>query len=157
MEDIRAYLLSITGAAILCGIVTALTGTKGTVAAVCKLVTGVVMAAAVVQPLASFSVNGLQQYLQEIELDSAAAVEAGTALTRDALAQRIKAETQAYILDKAAQMGLELTVEVILSEDDTLQPAAVILEGTASPYAKSALETLISNDLSIGKEALTWK
>lgn len=157
MEDIRAYLLSVTGAAILCGIVTTLTGSKGMVAAVCKLVSGVVLAAAVIQPLASISVSDLRLYLREIELDGAAAAAAGTELTRESMAQCIKAETQAYILDKAAQLDLEVNVEVILTGDDPILPSAVILEGTASPYAKSALETVIREDLGIGKEALTWK
>lgn len=156
MEDIRAYLLSVTAAAILCGIMNTLTGTKGTIAAVMKLLSGIVLSLAVLQPLGSLALEDLGDYLQGVNLDAADAVEAGTQQTNLALGARIKEQTEAYILDKAAELSLELTVEVQLDSGSLPKPVRVVLRGAASPHAKTTLQELIYQELGIPKEAQTW-
>lgn len=157
MDKISAYILSVTAAAILCAIVSTLAGKGGTVGALMKLMTGVVLSMVIISPLAKISVAHLDRYLDELNLDAAAAVEAGAAATREAASSRIKAGLEAYILDKADQLSLDVTVEVTLAEDGSMVPAAVVLEGTASPYAKSRMETILIEDLGIPAEAQIWK
>ena len=55
-------------------------------------------------------------------------------LARDSMADIIKEETEAYILDKAADLHANLRVEVAVGEDNL--PAAVTISGEASPYAR---------------------
>ena len=74
----------------------------------------------------------------------------------DALRQIIKTETEAYILDKAAQFDLQLDVQVALTDDVMPVPESVQLTGSVSPYVKSRLQILISNDLGIPKEQQLW-
>ena len=77
-------------------------------------------------------------------------------MTKEAIAAGIKSRTQAYILDKAMALELQLQVEVVLSEDEIPVPEEVRLAGKASPYAKARLQQIIKEDLGIDKEHLIW-
>lgn len=156
MESIEKYLLSVTAAAILCAVVTALLGKKGTVAAVGKLICSVFLALTVIRPWASVRLGDLDLYFSSMSMGASAAVESGEKAARDALRAGIKERTEAYILDKAAALSAALAVEVTLSEDDPPVPCAAKLTGAVSPYAKYQLQNYLSEELGIPKEAQTW-
>lgn len=156
MEALRSYILSVTAAAVLCAIVSTLVGNKGMIAAVMKLLTGVIMACVVVQPLGSAVTAELKDYMQNLDIQTSAAVTAGSAAAEEVLSERIIQQTQAYILDKAAELDAELTVDVILKPGDIPVPSGVIISGNVSPYAKKELQDMIAGDLGISKEAQTW-
>lgn len=78
----------------------------------------------------------------------------GENLARDSMADIIKEETEAYILDKAADLHANLHVEVTVGEDSL--PMAVTLSGEASPYARRQIQAIIANDLGISKENQKW-
>lgn len=154
--DIRAYVLAVTAAAIFCGLVNILMGEKGSAAAIVKLLSGIVLTSVVIQPLGELVISDLDFFLQNVEADAYEAVSAGSDTARDALAERIRDRTEAYILDKAAELDLALTIEVILSQGDLPVPSGVILTGPASPYAKNTMQTWISDELGIPREEQTW-
>ena len=156
MEDIRSYILSVTAAAVLCALVTVLAGKGGTLPALVKLMCGIVLAATVIYPLAGFSAVNLSQYLEQIQFDASAAVEAGTFLSKEQTSTRIKEALETYILDKAAALSANICVEVTL-EEDGMTPAGATMEGSISPFARIELETMILDELGIPREALRWK
>ena len=88
-------------------------------------------------------------YSQEAEAAAAVGEEAAS----NNMAQVIKANTEAYILDKAAAMEVELNVEIIL---DGLIPDKAVLCGAVSPYARSTLSQWITQQLGIPGEAQSW-
>lgn len=90
------------------------------------------------------------RYMDDAE-DAAAM---GENLARDSMADIIKEETEAYILDKAADLHANLRVEVTIGEDNL--PAAVTISGEASPYARRQIQAMIANDLGISKENQKW-
>ena len=66
----------------------------------------------------------------------------------------ISAEVEAYILDKAASLGVDLNVEVWLN--DTGLPESVALSGQIAPSDRQVLSQFIDHDLGVGEEAQTW-
>ena len=86
--------------------------------------------------------------------DAEDAAAMGENLARDSMADIIKEETEAYILDKAADLHANLRVEVTVGEDNL--PAAVTISGEASPYARRQIQAMIANDLGISKENQKW-
>ena len=86
--------------------------------------------------------------------DAEDAAAMGENLARDSMADIIKEETEAYILDKAADLHANLRVEVAVGEDNL--PAAVTISGEASPYARRQIQAMIANDLGISKENQKW-
>lgn len=157
MEAVRQYLLSVTAAAIVCSIINRVIGKTGTYAAIVKLITGLFLVFTVILPFAKLQITDLSAYMDSLSVDADQVVMDGQQTARDAVTEIIKAEAEAYILDKAAALDLTVEAEVIVSDTDIPQPCAVTLRGSASPYAKQRLQQLIANDLGIPEEKQTWK
>lgn len=155
MEALRQYVLSVTAAALICGIVSGLA--RGSAAKEwIRLLCGLLLAFTAIRPLARLEVNAFAElplpFAQEAETTAAL----GENMARQAVADSIKAESEAYILDKAAALNADVTVEVTVSEDSTPVPAAVKLSGSASPYARRQLERILQTELGIAKENQLW-
>lgn len=156
MDGVKAYLISITAASIVCGVVNALAGKKGAVSSVLKLLTGLFLALTVIRPAIRFSISTIDVYIADVNVQANAAVAEGKIMASEELAAIIKDETQAYILDKAAALGVDIEVDVILNEATPPLPEGVLLTGAISPYAKAQISELITDDLGIPKEAQQW-
>lgn len=156
VDQIRQYLISITVAAIICSILPALSERKGTQASLVRLLCGIFLSITIVSPWLDIDVNGISGYLDGIKFDATGAVADGKAeanASRDAI---IKTQTEAYILDKASSMQLDITVEVTLNDSDPPLPHTVLINGAASPYAKQTLQRMITADLGIPRENQRW-
>lgn len=156
MGAVGAYIVSVACAAVLCGILTAILPEKGASASLLRLIIGVFLAFVAIRPLTRVELSDLPAisdgYLKEAEAVSAE----GGDLASEAMAAIIKAETEAYILDKAKALDTEIAVEVTLSTDAVPSPVAVRVSGAVSPYAKTQLQELLENDLGIAKEDQEW-
>ena len=156
MEQIRQYLLSVIAAAILCGIVNTIIGKKGAYFAIVRLICGLFMALTVISPLVKIQLNDLTDYVNGLSWQANTAVANGEAMALDEMGAIIKAQTEAYILDKAVSMELDIDVEVTLSSEMPPIPCTVTVKGAVSPYAKEVLRKYIANDLGIPEEDQLW-
>ena len=154
MEALREYLLSVTAAAIVCALVRRLLAGKGSAETMGKILAGIFMALTVLSPLTQLRLPQLSEL--PFSADAQQAVQAGEESARKALAERITAGAEAYILEKAAAMQATLTVKVELSSDPIPVPLRVYLQGNIAPYAKQKLQTMIRQDLGIDKENQVW-
>ena len=156
MDGIREYLIGVVAAALLCGIITTLTGTKGTVGLAVKLVSGLLMLLAVIRPWTSISLDNLFGWAEDITADGTGFVASGEILAEEAYRMGIKQQTEAYIVDEARALNCDLTVEVILSDEEIPVPMQVRLTGEVSPYARQTLTNMITERLGIKREDLIW-
>ncbi len=155
MESIRSYLLSITAAAVICGILKGISGEKGTFGAMLHMISGLFLAFTIISPLADIQLRELSLYTDEVYTDAIAAADQGEDYAQSAMAQRIKEESEAYILDKAAACGAQIQAEVLLSQQ--LRPEGSIITGQLSPYLRNQLEQLLEEELGIPKENQQWR
>lgn len=156
MEVVREYLLGVTCAAILSGILCALADEKHTGGALVKLLCGIFLCLTLVRPLSGLRLEELTIENRQFSREGEAAAQTGMEYARQAEMQLIKSRTEAYILDKAAQYDLRLEVEVTVSHGEIPVPESVILRGQVSPYAKSRLMDLLETDIGIPKEKQQW-
>lgn len=156
IESIKAYLLGIFCASIFCAIITKLVGNKGTMGVVVKLIAGIFLAVTVIRPLAAIDFSGALDWTLDYSRLGAEAAAEGESQMRNALSEGIKTRTEAYILNKAKSLNVDVRVEVTLSEDKIPVPYEVRLTGKVSPYAKSRLQAIIAQDLGIDKERQIW-
>lgn len=153
---IREYLVGVTAAALICGIIRALFPEKGAVGAVIKTLLGLAMLLAVVRPWMSISTDGIYGWKNDISFDAQGIVNNAEASAKEQLRQRIMEQTQSYILAKADSLGAQVEVSVEVSDEAMAVPCAVRITGAVSPYAKQAISRMITEELGIDREAQEW-
>ncbi len=157
MGALGDYFISLAAAAIICGLVRSMLTGNGAIPKLCKLVCGVVMTIIALQPFSEISLSQItEKWRIEQNLGENYAFD-GKQLSRDAMAEIIKSQTEAYILDKAAQLDIQITAEVALDDAEIPAPASVVIKGTVAPYSKARLQQIIAQDLKIAVEDQHWK
>ncbi len=156
MDGLSEYLLGVCAAALICAVVTGLLGKKGSMGTGIKFVCGCFMLLTVLSPLTGLQLRGVNYMFTDVSAEADTLRESGENSARNQLTAIITEQTQAYILDKAEDLGASITVQVQCSVDELPVPSSVQISGTVSPYAKKRLTDIITEDLGIRKEELTW-
>lgn len=153
MEALRQYVLSVVVAALICGILSGLVQ-NGPAKDTVRLLCGLFLTITVLKPLTGWDTDHLMDISQTISLETSAVVTEGERLASKAVGDIIKEETEAYILDKASELNVELTVSAILNRENI--PVAAEIEGDVSPFARRRLTQVMETDLGITKENQQW-
>ena len=156
MDGIREYLVQVTAAGLICGVVNTLVGKKGSVAASVRVMTVILMVVTMASPLVKLRLTGISDFLNEIRFDGSLYAQQGSQASKDAVSDIIKERTEAYILDKAASLGADIRVELALSQDELPVPVSVTIYGAVSPVGKRRLQEVIRDELGIPLEAQKW-
>jgi len=156
VESIRQYLLSIVSVVIICGIMLALVNKNSSLRGVLKLLTGLLLAVVLVKPWAQNTSWNFNVYFEEAKEISEQAAAFGEGEARSEMASIIKSRSEAYILDKAAAIGVQLSVNISLTDSEIPEPYQVTVSGNVSPYVKQTLKRFIANNLGISEENQTW-
>lgn len=154
MESVSGYILRVVAAAFLLGILGSLTDQKGSTAALLRLMGGLFLTFTLLSPVLSLDFSAVRNYLADFAETGELTAVSGENMARAEYRTIIKEKLEAYILDKANELGLDLTVEVALGEDDT--PREIIIAGTASPFGKGNLQQFIIDELGVAKENQLW-
>lgn len=150
MSALRDWVLGVAAAAILAALAQTLMP-EGPVKRVGKLTCGLVLLAAILRPLPQFRPEGGQRWLEDY-FQGVEEIESELKQGRqEQLEQVIEEEAAAYILDKAAQLGLKCTVSVECRTDEAgnPMPAAVFVRGAAPGEAWDSLSAAIADELGI--------
>lgn len=155
MQFIAQYVLRITAAAAICAVLKSLLPGKDTASALLRMISGIFLAFTVIQPIRSVSLQDLPSITESYIASAEAVAGEGQQIAWEAMADIIMEQTRAYILDKAHQLGAELSVRVSLCEDTGI-PESVQLSGVIPPYAKLQLQRFIAKELGISEENQIW-
>lgn len=156
MGQIGQYLLSIVASALLLSICNVLTENKGTLSSVLKLIIGIVLATMIVSPWSEFNINDVFESVMHVDSEASGIVQEGQEIARKEVAAHIKSKIETYILDKAHDLGLEVTVAVTLTNDENPTIDHVSICGSAAPFSRKQMILQITEDLGIAEECLTW-
>ena len=152
----KQYIIGVLATSIICGIVNAITNDKTTVGRIVKLISGIIMTVAVIAPITKITFHGIDQYISGLNQNADQYVIYGESAAQEKLSSIIKEKVETYILEKAHQMQLDISVEVVLDEVNNQIPSGVTIAGNISPYAKEALGNYMENTLGIRKENQIW-
>lgn len=156
MSFVRDYIIHLTAAALICAVMIRFTRKSGVLGVLIKLLCGLFLAYSIVKPVQQVEFQGIEDFASGLREDADQAVQWGENATAQAWAESISQGTEAYILEKARAMNVELAVEVELSDDEVPVPASVSLTGHVAPYVKTVLSDMISQNLNIPKEKQIW-
>lgn len=155
MEALRQYIISVTAAAMITGILSGIVK-NSPAKELLRMLCGLFLAIVFLRPIWNLDPNDM---LPDTFLDFRAgkgSAAVGEKIARSAMADIIKSETEAYILDKASAMGVTLTATVTLSEDTIPIPVAAQLTGNISPYHRKQLSNILQTELGITEENQLW-
>ena len=107
-----------------------------------RLVSGLLLALAILRPLAGGGWEGLELAAGSFNLQSEAQAERYRKNQQEALSAIIAEKTEAYILDKANRLGLDCTVQVTVAagESGIPLPVSAAIRGAYSPALAECME-----------------
>ena len=114
IDGVRSWLLGIVLTSLAGGLARQLVP-QGKEQAMVRLVSGLLLALAILRPLAGGGWEGLELAAGSFNLQSEAQAERYRKNQQEALSAIIAEKTEAYILDKADRLGLRCTVEVVVA------------------------------------------
>lgn len=120
-----------------------------------KMLCGVFLAALTLSSIGKLEVSGIYRALDDYTEDADAVVSAGLEQASQMKFSIITGECEAYILNKAAELGAEVSVTVSLDARTGL-PNGAVITGALMPWEKQTLSGEITKALGIKKEALAW-
>lgn len=156
MELLRQWLTGVICAAIIVALADSLMA-GGTVRRIGRLAGGLLLLAAVVKPVLEVDLTVLSAASLRLEAEAVpAAEEAGLDLMKSIIGE----ETGAYILDKAAELGIscqEVRVTCAVEENGVPYPASVVLVGDLTEEEQARLSRRIEADLAIPVERQSYE
>lgn len=149
-------MLSVTAAGIIVAVCSSFFDEKSVTGVLCRMISGVFITLAILSPMGDIRLERIDSRLEKFESVGQQAADRGLASASDTREEIIRQRVTAYILDKARALQTELDVSVTLSEGDLALPESVKLTGKISPYARTRLQHIITEDLGIPKERQIW-
>ena len=156
VDEIRQYLIRIIVVALICGILTGLLEKESSAHRITRFVCGLLMVFTVISPIMDIELQGVFTFTDTLFQSGEIVAQDGQDISEIAMRTIIKRETEAYILDKAASLGVELEVDVLLEDTYPMAPKTVRLSGSISPYVRNRLQNIIAEELGISKENQIW-
>ena len=153
MAGVGSWLLSITGASVLCALADGLMP-AGPVRLVGRLVCGLVLLAVILAPLAQLDLEGGQRWLEEYHLGLEDRTQELERQVDEQMKTIIEQEYAAYIVDKAAELGLTCTARVSCraGEEGLFLPERAEVSGFLTEGERERLSLVIQEDLGIPEE-----
>ena len=148
------YVLSLVTAALIGGILTGILP-ENSGGKLIRLLCGVFLLTAVLQPAAALELPDLNAWLSDFDRDAQAAVLEGEDYLAEEKRRVIRQRLETYILDKAKDLGLTLSVEVSLTEDDL--PRSARLTGDYTQEQKDSLTYILKTELGIPEARQQWQ
>lgn len=155
MDGLKNYLLAVCSGAILCAILKQIAGKGKLSGGTVKLLSGLFVAICVISPWKHFSLQDLQIYNPLLTQNGDIYVETGKEITQSQIDAIITEQTEAYILEKANQMGVQVEVSVELSSSGI--PEKAVIAGKLSQSEKEELSAFLLKETGIQREMQIWK
>lgn len=157
-EFAGSWVRAIAGAALICAVAFALTP-KGKVKSILKLICGIVLICAIVNPVINKNLPDMSmdmsKYREQADEITNNAKDTKNSLSRTIIEDKLKA----YILDKAKSYNAQLdsvSVSVKWGDEECWYPYEVSLTASIGEKEKQLISNAIEADLGIPKERQYW-
>ena len=153
MGVIKEYLISVTAASVICGIIAGLIKKDSAISAVVKLLSGIFLTITILSPIIKLPLTNITLHIDSLSDEAENTVQVGKQIATEEMKAIITTNVQAYILEKAEKLGADIEVEVFLQD---LIPKSVRIIGQTAPYTKLQLSGYITDNLDIPVEEQQW-
>lgn len=153
MDSFREYVLAVVASAMICAVISNLFQ-NSSLKELVRLLGGLMLTLTVIKPITDIDFSALSQWELPYMQDAAYYRKQGEVQADEAISERIKAETEAYILAEAERMKAKIQVEIMLNEDCI--PYKADLRGNISPVVRQHMQTFLETTFAIAKENQIW-
>lgn len=155
MAGLKDYLVAVCSAAILCAILKQVVGKGKLSSGTIKMLSGLFVAICIIAPWKQFSLQDLQIY-NPLDTETAELfVEDGKHRTQNQIDAIITQKVEAYILEKANQLRVQVEVSVELSDEGI--PSRSIITGELTKGEREELSAFLASQIGIQREMQIWK
>ena len=153
MEMLREWIVGITCVSVLLAAAQSLMP-EGNIRKIGNLAGGLLLILTMAAPLTKIDMNAISLPLTEYRMANSNHAELLELENSRLLKELIEEQTEAYILDKAQELGANCTVEVYYeySDEGTAYPVAVTVRGNLNEEQKRKLSQRIESDLAVTEE-----
>ena len=155
MEAVKQYIISVISASIVCAVLKALLGKSETLKML-DILCGIFLLFTFLRPVKDVHLIDLVAGIQWDDSIVQEAVCRGEEFTKNEMADIISQEIASYIEEKADALGVDVQIEVRLSDEAIPAPVGIDLKGSVSPYVRNQLEAYISQNLGLKGEDVQW-
>ena len=156
MNVVGQYVLSVICACILCCVLQLLFCNNSHMAPLMKMVTGLVVSLTVFTPILWTDALRFDTQFDALITNRNIVVNDGERAAEEAMILLIKQQAESYILEKANALGMDIRVEILLSEENPPVPNEVIIKGTVSPYARRQMQAYLLQNFGVSEENQRW-
>ena len=156
MDWVKEYILSIVAVGMITAICITLVQKNTSAGMIIKMLGGIFLVITLISPLVKIRFDDLGVLWEQISAEGDLLAQEGNDSTQEALSSVIKEDLEAYILDKADELGLTLKITVQMDQHNAVMPQTVKLQGAASPYQKRLLSAFMEEELGITEAQQEW-
>ena len=157
-EALRAWLNAVIYTGVICGIALMITP-GGRVKKALTVLCGAAMCVAFISPLAGIDLDGYSETLAGFKLEAEAFAAQGESYSKNLNRTIIEDECEAYILDKAEKLGVQLDeVEVLAvwSDEGYWYPSEAAIKGSLNQDQRERMSAYIEAELGISTDKQQW-
>ncbi|MBQ2412932.1 MAG: hypothetical protein II313_05865 [Anaerotignum sp.] len=147
------YAISVICSCVTCGILSSFFS-ESAMKPLIKVLCSLFLIISVIVPFSNLDISELFFPAFEEMIDTEVILSHGEAIAREEAEKRIKENCEAYILNKAKQLGGNIMVAIQLNEESI--PAFAEIEGEYTEDIRRQLEISLESELGIAKENQQW-
>lgn len=156
MIRIRKYLLSVAAASLLTSLLPALLP-KGKIQKVESFIGSLVLILTILSPVVKLNASSIRKAMESYQIDLQDTQRGIEKKSRGALEELISQRCEEYIWDKAAQMGLQLEIEITVGENSDIPvPVSASMVGVCSQEDQAVLSKILEEELGIPRNKQEW-
>ncbi len=155
---LQSWLNAVIYTGIICGIALVL-APSGRVKKAMKILCGAAMCVALISPLKAIDLDRYSEALAGLKIEAETYAADGGSYSKNLNRTIIEAECEAYILDKAVNLGAQLNeVEVLAvwSDEGYWYPSEVEITGSLSLNERDRISSYIESELGISADKQQW-
>lgn len=156
MIRIRKYLLSVAAASLLTSLLPALLP-KGKIQKVESFIGSLVLILTILSPVVKLNASSIRKAMESYQIDLQDTQRGVEKKSRGVLEELISQRCEEYIWDKAAQMGLQLEIEITVGENSDIPvPVSASMVGVCSQEDQAVLSKILEEELGIPRNKQEW-
>lgn len=156
MIRIRKYLLSVAAASLLTSLLPALLP-KGKIQKVESFIGSLVLILTILSPVVKLNASSIRKAMESYQIDLQDTQRGIEKKSRGVLEELISQRCEEYIWDKAAQMGLQLEIEITVGGNSEIPvPVSASMVGVCSQEDQAVLSKILEEELGIPRNKQEW-